>query len=235
MQETHQSWHLPFQWQRNWRLRYRAIPLWGGFEPTWLVVSIIQRRHRAKLPVVEAQPLRTFEEILSEPWQPDPSEEACENCGAPIEHPTGIPVCPESALGAALQQTQILQKYRDDGLDDLFDLLNDVEDQLWSIEESPEPKSAKERKRRQDTHDDLAIERQTCVYLIEQGIENIGMGKSFLLAEAARLADRYGDPRGFFQPAAQSPEHKVKIGRNDPCPCGSGKKYKRCCISKAVQ
>lgn len=23
-----------------------------------------------------------------------------------------------------------------------------------------------------------------------------------------------------------------KIGRNDPCPCGSGKKYKSCCINK---
>lgn len=23
---------------------------------------------------------------------------------------------------------------------------------------------------------------------------------------------------------------KTKIGRNDPCPCGSGKKYKKCCI-----
>jgi preprotein translocase subunit SecA len=23
-----------------------------------------------------------------------------------------------------------------------------------------------------------------------------------------------------------------KVGRNDPCPCGSGKKYKQCCISK---
>ena len=23
-----------------------------------------------------------------------------------------------------------------------------------------------------------------------------------------------------------------KIGRNDPCPCGSGKKYKLCCINK---
>jgi len=23
---------------------------------------------------------------------------------------------------------------------------------------------------------------------------------------------------------------KVKIGRNDPCPCGSGKKYKKCCL-----
>ena len=23
-----------------------------------------------------------------------------------------------------------------------------------------------------------------------------------------------------------------KVGRNDPCPCGSGKKFKQCCISK---
>jgi uncharacterized protein YecA (UPF0149 family) len=22
----------------------------------------------------------------------------------------------------------------------------------------------------------------------------------------------------------------AKIGRNDPCPCGSGKKYKKCCL-----
>jgi hypothetical protein len=25
---------------------------------------------------------------------------------------------------------------------------------------------------------------------------------------------------------------KKKIGRNDPCPCGSGKKYKKCCLGK---
>jgi SEC-C motif domain protein len=23
-----------------------------------------------------------------------------------------------------------------------------------------------------------------------------------------------------------------KVGRNDPCPCGSGKKYKHCCLAK---
>ena len=23
-----------------------------------------------------------------------------------------------------------------------------------------------------------------------------------------------------------------KVGRNDPCPCGSGKKYKQCCLRK---
>ena len=28
------------------------------------------------------------------------------------------------------------------------------------------------------------------------------------------------------------PARSVKIGRNDPCPCGSGKKYKRCCYGK---
>lgn len=25
---------------------------------------------------------------------------------------------------------------------------------------------------------------------------------------------------------------KSTVGRNDPCPCGSGEKYKRCCLSK---
>ncbi|HHX61507.1 MAG TPA: hypothetical protein GX707_12485 [Epulopiscium sp.] len=26
---------------------------------------------------------------------------------------------------------------------------------------------------------------------------------------------------------------KTKVGRNDPCPCGSGKKYKKCCLRKS--
>ena len=26
-----------------------------------------------------------------------------------------------------------------------------------------------------------------------------------------------------------------RVGRNDPCPCGSGKKYKRCCGKEARQ
>ena len=35
------------------------------------------------------------------------------------------------------------------------------------------------------------------------------------------------------QPHQSAPQTPVKvgkkIGRNDPCPCGSGKKYKNCC------
>jgi tetratricopeptide (TPR) repeat protein len=32
--------------------------------------------------------------------------------------------------------------------------------------------------------------------------------------------------------SAQSSITMDKTGRNDPCPCGSGKKYKKCCLSK---
>jgi uncharacterized protein YecA (UPF0149 family) len=27
---------------------------------------------------------------------------------------------------------------------------------------------------------------------------------------------------------------EVRVGRNDPCPCGSGKKYKKCCWRKGT-
>ena len=30
----------------------------------------------------------------------------------------------------------------------------------------------------------------------------------------------------------KKPQSVKTIGRNDPCPCGSGKKYKKCCLSK---
>jgi preprotein translocase subunit SecA len=36
--------------------------------------------------------------------------------------------------------------------------------------------------------------------------------------------------RGEEEPKPQAPVHRTseKVGRNDPCPCGSGKKYKKC-------
>jgi hypothetical protein len=30
-----------------------------------------------------------------------------------------------------------------------------------------------------------------------------------------------------------TPVRAARVGRNEPCPCGSGKKYKRCCADKA--
>lgn len=40
------------------------------------------------------------------------------------------------------------------------------------------------------------------------------------------------DESGFdddFQSLAQSTNGKPRVGRNEPCPCGSGKKFKKCC------
>ncbi|HLB89502.1 MAG TPA: SEC-C metal-binding domain-containing protein, partial [Terriglobales bacterium] len=46
--------------------------------------------------------------------------------------------------------------------------------------------------------------------------------------EQARMAGS-----GDFQPVQQVVRGAAKIGRNDPCPCGSGKKYKKCCGANA--
>ncbi len=35
--------------------------------------------------------------------------------------------------------------------------------------------------------------------------------------------------RAARSPRKAEPKRQTKIGRNDPCPCRSGKKYKRCC------
>lgn len=35
-----------------------------------------------------------------------------------------------------------------------------------------------------------------------------------------------------FQRAFRGGRTRSKVGRNDPCPCGSGRKYKKCCIDK---
>jgi len=39
------------------------------------------------------------------------------------------------------------------------------------------------------------------------------------------LIEKYGVDLVITQP-------DKKVGRNDPCPCGSGKKYKNCCGNK---
>ena len=45
-----------------------------------------------------------------------------------------------------------------------------------------------------------------------------------------RMAAAQANHGDDFQEKVQQPAKKGdKIGRNDPCPCGSGKKYKNCC------
>jgi len=63
----------------------------------------------------------------------------------------------------------------------------------------------------------------------------LGQALEANLAEFER-AVRTGDPHGHAHaaPAGAPPARPIvnrapKVGRNDPCPCGSGKKFKACC------
>ncbi|MHC4517160.1 MAG: SEC-C metal-binding domain-containing protein, partial [Planctomycetota bacterium] len=52
----------------------------------------------------------------------------------------------------------------------------------------------------------------------------------FAMAERQRAAAQA--PQG-EQKVKQIRLEQPKVGRNDPCPCGSGKKYKKCCGKNA--
>jgi uncharacterized protein YecA (UPF0149 family) len=44
-----------------------------------------------------------------------------------------------------------------------------------------------------------------------------------------RVVSYGAPPKEAARPEAQK---KIKVGRNDPCPCGSGQKYKKCCLPR---
>jgi len=50
------------------------------------------------------------------------------------------------------------------------------------------------------------------------------------LLEAQSTGDEPTEAETFF--GISKEKKKPKVGRNDPCPCGSGKKYKKCCFNK---
>ena len=58
--------------------------------------------------------------------------------------------------------------------------------------------------------------------------------RQFRHAEASAMAggEQAAAPEG--EPKRQTPVTRQgrKVGRNEPCPCGSGKKYKKCCWKK---
>lgn len=56
-----------------------------------------------------------------------------------------------------------------------------------------------------------------------------GLDSGFIkMVESVSPENRIADE----PPVPQIVRGDSKVGRNDPCPCGSGKKYKKCCIGK---
>lgn len=232
MRAIHRQKPTPQLWKEDWRLRYRPSGVWERFDPDWPAIASTLHRSAEWPTIRDEAPLRPLEEILAAEPEPEAESDTCEDCGAPFEYPTGVPVCPESALTAVIRQLEMLQSWREADCEDLFDALDFLDDDLVEARDKPEAKSRAKREKQLTHLVSLEVERDTCRWLIEQGHESVGQGKAFLLAEAAALAQRYGDPDGLLQPVPTPIRAANKIGRNDPCPCGSGQKYKRCCLGK---
>ena len=64
------------------------------------------------------------------------------------------------------------------------------------------------------------IDKETTIYLLRAEVRQNTERKEVAKGEAVR------DPQ---KEKKRQPKKVKKVGRNDPCPCGSGKKYKQCC------
>lgn len=57
------------------------------------------------------------------------------------------------------------------------------------------------------------------------------MRREFFSAETQEKLNQHMDDRLKELPDERL-VRRVKVGRNSPCPCGSGRKFKKCCISQ---
>jgi SEC-C motif-containing protein len=63
------------------------------------------------------------------------------------------------------------------------------------------------------------------------GLEDDTLGQDLVHHEASnfvRVGGRWAYFDGEMSPK-KAPRRVLQVGRNDPCPCGSGKKFKKCC------
>jgi len=70
--------------------------------------------------------------------------------------------------------------------------------------------------------------RQTVDYCKEHGVEAIVGVEPDKEEDLTDIARALGAP----QPVLVARPSVEKIGRNEPCPCGSGLKYKKCCLDR---
>ena len=103
-------------------------------------------------------------------------------------------------------QKNPLQEYKKEGFelftDMIFRLKQEVSERLFKVQIAKEEEVA--------------------------SLEPVKRPQNFVLSRGAEGQRQGGIGKG--QEEKPKPVHvEEKIGRNEPCPCGSGKKYKKCC------
>jgi len=68
------------------------------------------------------------------------------------------------------------------------------------------------------------------IFRTKFGVQIVNMKDDEVIeTDLARAAEQFHPSEEVEQAIRQPEKHDKKVGRNDPCPCGSGKKYKHCC------
>src|SRR5262245_39141506 len=109
---------------RDWRLRYRRRPELGdGIDLEWPAIAALSRRDEDALAALPEPPILSLDEILAAPREVEPEPDRCEDCGGVLEWPMAVPMCPDTAVAVGLSQLDVLTAGREDGIEDLFELL----------------------------------------------------------------------------------------------------------------
>ena len=117
-------------------------------------------------------------------------------------------------------QKDPLVEFKREGFQMFVELLDQINrDTLRALFRIPIQEAPTRRTQRQP-------ERLALVHQDATGMGFVGAAPAPAAAETATNASDGGGR------ARQRPVRVEKVGRNDPCPCGSGKKYKKCCALK---
>ncbi len=230
----------------DWRVRWRRRPAWGWSpEPSALMIAYViwdsytsgrwKERKLAKdsLLKITTTPDRDTDE---------PKNELCAECGDKILSVAALPVCPELAYGSTIHQENLLQECLKDGITTIALALDDLDQELlygdheW--EDLPD-----------DGRDRWLIAQKTYEFLLLEGCRGAADGITRLREIRSTLGALWGLPQeelvnddllamersveaGLGLPEKRTERRAIKIGRNEPCPCGSGKKFKKCCAGR---
>jgi len=145
------------------------------------------------------------------------------------EHLREIDTVKEGINLRAYGQKDPLLEYKQEAYKLFVGMLREIEHETLSMAFKLFPVTEEARQRIEEERKKAAVKQERLVAKHEEAktdYRNAPSG-SANEAEAGRRSGKGAPDEG--QPAAQPVRAEKTPGRNDPCPCGSGKKYKNCC------
>ncbi|MEW6018788.1 MAG: preprotein translocase subunit SecA [Pseudomonadota bacterium] len=131
----------------------------------------------------------------------------------------------------SLSQKDPLVEYKSEGFTMFQELLDSVKEDfvrtIFHMRRVPEDQLAERRQERELSY---SYDDGTTSHLKDTAAQaraaGAAAGASAAATSGGAAAQAAGEPEAA---TAVAQRHADKVGRNDPCPCGSGKKYKKCC------